>query len=80
MYLEFKTKGVCSRQINIEVENGIVREVKFIGGCDGNANGISQLVKGMNVEEVITRLKGITCGRKNTSCPAQLAEALEKTL
>jgi len=80
MYQEFKTNGVCSRQINFDVEDGIVKDVKFIGGCDGNAGGISMLVKGMKVEDVIERLKGIKCGRKNTSCPDQLALALEKTL
>lgn len=80
MYQEFKTSGVCARQINFEVENGIVKDVKFIGGCDGNAGGISMLVKGMKVEDVIEKLKGIKCGHKSTSCPAQLAEALEKSI
>ena len=80
MYFEFKTKGVCSSQINLEVADGIVKDVNFVGGCDGNAGGISMLVKGMNVEEVIQKLKDVKCGFKSTSCPAQLAEALEKTL
>lgn len=78
MYLEFKPSGVCSRQINIEIEDGIVKDVKFIGGCDGNAKGISSLVKGMKSKDVIKRLEGIKCGRKNTSCPAQLALALKQ--
>ena len=77
MYLEYKTKGVCAHQINIEVEDSIVKEVKIIGGCNGNGSGISMLVKGMKVEDVITRLKGVKCGFKNTSCPDQLAVALE---
>ena len=79
MYLEFKTKGVCSRQINIEVEDGIVQDVQFIGGCNGNAGGISMLVKGMKVDDVIEKLKDVKCGYKSTSCPAQLAEALQKS-
>lgn len=78
MRLQYKTEGVCSRQINIEVENGIVESVEFIGGCNGNAKGISKLVKGMKVDDVIEKLKGVTCGYKNTSCPDQLATALLK--
>lgn len=78
MYLEYKTDGVCSRQINIEVEDGIVKGVKFIGGCNGNAKGISKLVNGMKIDDVIEKLKGVTCGFKNTSCPDQLAKALIK--
>ena len=80
MNLEFKTKGVCARQINLEIEDGIVKDVKFIGGCNGNSSGISMLVKDMKVEDVIKKLKGIKCGFKNTSCPDQLAIALEKLL
>ena len=78
MYIEFKPNGVCARQINIEVEDGIITDVKFLGGCNGNANGISSLIKGMKVEDVIEHLKGTTCGFKKTSCPDQLAIALEK--
>ncbi len=77
MEISYKTKGVCSRQINIEVENGIVKRVQFDGGCNGNTKGISALVEGMPVEEVIKKLEGIKCGFKSTSCPAQLAEALK---
>ncbi len=79
MKFTYKTNGVCSRSIDLEVEDGIVTNVKFNGGCSGNTQGISLLVKGMKVEDVIQRLEGIKCGFKNTSCPAQLAEAL-KTL
>ncbi len=79
MKFTYKTKGVCSRSIDLEVENGIVTDVKFNGGCNGNTQGISSLVKGMKVEDVIEKLQGIKCGFKDTSCPAQLAQAL-KTL
>lgn len=78
MKMSYKTTGVCARQIDIEVEDGIVKDVKFIGGCNGNAGGISSLVKGMKVEDVIDRLKGVKCGYRNTSCPDQFATALEK--
>lgn len=80
MRIEYKTKGTCSRQINIEVEDGIVQNVEFIGGCNGNLKGIGQLVKGMKVEDVIERLEGTKCGFKPTSCPDQLAEALKSSL
>ncbi len=80
MVFEFIPEGVCARQINIEVEDGIVLDVKFLGGCNGNASGISNLVKGMKVDDVIEKLKDIKCGFKDTSCPAQLAKALEDTL
>ncbi len=77
MKYDYKPRGVCSRLIEIHEENGIVTDVKFIGGCDGNAKGISALVKGMKVDDVIQKLKGITCGYKKTSCPDQLAQAIE---
>ena len=77
MEISYKTKGVCSRNIKIEVEDGIVKKVKFDGGCNGNTQGISALVEGMKVEDVIKRLEGIKCGFKSTSCPDQLAEALK---
>ena len=73
----FRTSGVCARGIELEVENGIVKDIKFIGGCSGNTQGIASLVKGMNVEEVKRRLRGIRCGAKFTSCPDQLAQILE---
>lgn len=75
--MRYKTSGTCSQAIDIEVENGIVQSVTFIGGCSGNTQGISALVKGMPADEVISRLKGIKCGFKPTSCPDQLAKALE---
>ena len=77
MEISYKTKGVCSRLIKIEVEDNIVKSVKFEGGCNGNTKGISALVEGMKVEDVIKKLEGIKCGFKDTSCPAQLAEALK---
>lgn len=78
MKYEFIPHGVCSRKIILDVEDGIVRDVEFIGGCNGNLKGISVLVKGMEIEEVIKKLSGIKCGMKTTSCPAQLAEALKQ--
>ena len=74
----YKTKGVCSRAIEIQIENDVVVEAKFIGGCSGNTQGISALVKGMRVDEAISRLEGIRCGFKSTSCPDQLATALKE--
>ena len=71
-----KTSGVCSRSISFDVTDGKVVNVSFVGGCDGNLQGISSLVEGMKVEDVIQKLKGIECGGRGTSCPAQLAEAL----
>ncbi len=79
MEISYKTNGVCSRSIIIDVEDGIVKNVKFQGGCAGNTKGVAELVKGMPVSEVIKRLEGIKCGFKTTSCPDQLAQAL-KTL
>lgn len=74
--LNYTTSGVCSRAIDIEVEDGIVRHVEFTGGCSGNTQGVARLVEGMAVEEAIKRLSGIRCGFKATSCPDQLARAL----
>ena len=76
--ISYQTKGVCARQIELVVENDIVVEVKFIGGCSGNTQGVSALVKGMSVDEAISRLEGIRCGMKQTSCPDQLAQALKQ--
>lgn len=78
MTIEFTPQGVCSRQMIIEVEDGIVVDMKVIGGCNGNLQGISSLVKGMKVDEVIKRLEGLQCGGKGTSCPDQLAQALKQ--
>jgi len=76
----FLTKGTCAKSIEIELEDGIVRSVKFFGGCDGNLQGVSRLVEGMHAAEAVRRLRGIRCGRKTTSCPDQLAQALEQAL
>ncbi|MBP1573466.1 MAG: TIGR03905 family TSCPD domain-containing protein [Oscillospiraceae bacterium] len=80
MKYSYSPRGVCSQRIDIEVEDGIVTDVKFLGGCNGNLKGIGSLVKGMKVEDVIARLEGTTCGFKKTSCPDQLAQALKKAL
>ena len=76
MQYTYKTKGTCSREINFEVENGKVKNVTFIGGCNGNLKGIAALVEGMDADAVIERVQGICCGMKKTSCPDQLAQAL----
>ncbi len=76
--IDYTPCGVCSRRIEIETEDGVVREVAFTGGCNGNTRGISVLVRGMKVDEVIARLRGIDCKGKGTSCPDQLARALEE--
>ena len=73
--ISYTPKGVCSRKIDIEVEDGIVKKVHFTGGCNGNTQGVSKLVEGMKVQDVIDRLEGIDCNGRGTSCPAQLAEA-----
>ena len=74
----FRPKGVCSSQIKIDVENDIIKNVAFVGGCNGNTQGIARLCIGRNIDEVIGLLGGIKCGFKNTSCPDQLAEALKE--
>lgn len=74
----YKTRGVCSRQITFSLEDGKVRNVFFDGGCNGNGKGVAALVEGMDVDEAISRMKGIRCGMKTTSCPDQLAQALER--
>ena len=78
--LTFKPQGVCCREMIVEHEDGVVVSLKVIGGCHGNLQGISKLVVGMKVEEVVSRLSGIKCGYKNTSCPDQLAEGLKQLL
>lgn len=78
MQFEYKTKGTCSQYINFEIEDGKLKNVQYIGGCNGNLKGISSLVEGMDVDEVIARLEGTTCGSKATSCPDQLATALKE--
>lgn len=75
------TEGTCSQMIDFEIDNnGLIRNVVFTGGCNGNLQGISRLVEGMKVEEAINKLEGIRCGYKSTSCPDQLARALKETL
>ena len=74
--MHYKTSGVCASGIDFNIENGLVKGVKFIGGCSGNTQGVSALVEGMPVEEAIKKLSGIRCGFKSTSCPDQLAKAL----
>lgn len=78
--LQYMTQGTCSKQIDIELKDGVIASVKFTGGCNGNLQGVSALVKGMTPQEAISRLKGIRCGMKSTSCPDQLAQALEKMI
>ena len=81
MKIEFKTSGVCCRQITLEVdENNIIQDVDFQGGCNGNLSGISKLVIGQNAKEVAEKLKGTTCGSKDTSCPDQLSRAIVESL
>ena len=74
--MQYKTSGTCSQLIDLEVEGDVIRSVAFTGGCNGNLKGISALVSGMKVDDAISKLKGIKCGFKNTSCPDQLALAL----
>ena len=77
MQYEYKTSGTCSQKIFFEIEDGKVKGVQFLGGCNGNLKGIGALVEGMNVDDVIARVEGIRCGMKATSCPDQLAKALK---
>lgn len=79
-HIEYKTHGTCSREIIIDIdhENGTITDAKFVGGCSGNTQGVCALVRGMRVEEAISRLEGIRCGMKQTSCPDQLARALKQ--
>ena len=74
----YATKGVCSKKIDIEIENGIICSVKYLGGCAGNTQGVAALIKGMSIDDAIERLSGIRCGFKSTSCPDQLATALKQ--
>ena len=78
MQYEYKTKGTCSQRIFFEIEDGKVKNVQFVGGCNGNLKGIAALVEGMDVQDVITRVEGIRCGMKSTSCPDQLEKALKE--
>lgn len=76
--MQYKTSGTCSQLIDFEVEDDVIKSVAFTGGCNGNLKGISALVSGMKIDDAISKLKGIKCGMKNTSCPDQLARALEQ--
>ncbi len=76
----YTTKGTCSKAIDFDIVDGVVRNVSFMGGCNGNTQGVSALVEGMPVEEVVKRLEGIKCGPRPTSCPDQLAKALKESL
>ena len=78
MEFTYKTKGVCSQMITFNVEDNKVSNVKFFGGCNGNLKGIASLVEGMDIDDVIARVEGTTCGMKQTSCPDQLAQALKE--
>lgn len=78
--MEYKTNGVCSQMIHFEIEDDKVKSVAFTGGCNGNLQGISRLIEGMHVNEAITKMEGIHCGYRNTSCPDQLAQALKKAI
>lgn len=78
-HIEYKTKGTCSRAISVDIENGVIVDCAFVGGCSGNTQGVAALVKGMRVEDAIKKIKGIKCGMKSTSCPDQLALALEES-
>lgn len=77
-HIEYKTSGVCSRMIIVDTEDGVITDCKFVGGCAGNTQGVAALVVGMKVEDAISKIKGIKCGFKATSCPDQLARALEE--
>lgn len=79
-HIEYNTKGTCSRKVIVDVEDGVIVDCKFVAGCPGNTLGVSTLVKGMTVQDAISKLKGIKCGMKSTSCPDQLARALEEAL
>ncbi|MCI8352527.1 MAG: TIGR03905 family TSCPD domain-containing protein [Clostridia bacterium] len=78
MEYRYRTSGVCSQEMIIEIEKDIIKKVTIIGGCAGNTKGVSKLVEGMKIDDVIEKLKGIPCGSKKTSCPDQLAKALEQ--
>ena len=80
MHYNYGVKGICARAVEFDIEEGILKNIVFAGGCNGNQKGLAALAEGMSVEEATKRLKGITCGNKRSSCPDQLAIALEKCL
>ena len=77
-HIEYNIKGTCARAVIVDVEDGVITECKFVGGCHGNTQGVAALVTGMKAEDAIAKIKGIKCGMKTTSCPDQLALALEE--
>ena len=78
--MTYKTRGVCSQEIHLELDNDIIKSVEFIGGCSGNTQGVARLVPGMKAQDAIAKMEGIKCGFKNTSCPDQLAQALKTAM
>lgn len=80
MTIQYKTKGVCSKQMNVKIEDGVIQHVDIIGGCAGNSQGVARLVEGMKAEQAMEKIRGIRCGFKATSCPDQLANALRIAL
>lgn len=78
--MEYRPKGVCSQNIIVELDGDVIKHVEFVGGCSGNTQGISKLVEGMKAQEAISRLEGIRCGMRPTSCPDQLSKALKQAL
>ena len=80
MQFEYRTRGTCSQRILFEIEDGILHNVQFLGGCNGNLKGIGSLVEGMPAQQVVEKLEGTTCGMKPTSCPDQLAKAIKEAL
>ncbi len=80
MTYRYRTRGTCSREITFDMENGVVSNVRFVGGCNGNTKGIAGLAEGMQAEEIVKRLKGLDCNGRGTSCPDQLAAAIEDAL
>ena len=80
MKISYKTKGTCSQRIDLDIENGIVRNITYTGGCNCNTNGVALLAEGMSADDIIARCSGVTCGLKPTSCPDQLAKAVKYAL
>lgn len=80
MKYQYSTQGTCSYQIDLDVEDGVIKDIQFYDGCDGNLQGICSLVRGMKVEDVLPKIEGIRCGMKTTSCPDQLARALRQVM
>lgn len=80
MTITYTPRGVCSRKFTIQVEDGVIQDVQVVGGCSGNLQGLSALLKGMKVDQAVDRLEGIRCGGKPTSCPDQIAQALKSAL